>query len=185
MWYHAVILDIFRPFLQRELGGSLKLRTFSSTDSTPDAAFAASVDELKSLVLLYRSSAVMAPYSIIWHPALLYLGNALLSRSDESDPEWYAYFLVCIYGYASLRRRFRIAGSLARGLLSMALRRHRISSVHVRTILADFGEGEEGVRALFAGDLGLAESDPYAARVETLAHQLDDLALFREFTNEE
>jgi hypothetical protein len=43
----------------------------------------------------------------------------------------------------------------------------------------------EDIRATFMADLNLAMTDPEEATVERLADRFEDIALFREFTNQE
>ncbi|ROT35470.1 hypothetical protein SODALDRAFT_353155 [Sodiomyces alkalinus F11] len=186
IWFHAAILDIFRPFLQRPGGQGARLKTFSSRDSSPDATFAASVNQLKRLILVYRLRYASSAYSILWHTGLTYLANAVLH--DTEDSEWYFYFLVCVYGYQTLRRSYRLAEAVGRGLLSMALRDGNISAGEARRILQDLkngglSEAPDDMRATFMIDLELASTNPDEAKVEALATQFDDLALFQDFTN--
>lgn len=45
-------MDLFRPFL----GLKLKLNTFSTEDSSPEAVFVASLNQLKRLTLIFRAN---------------------------------------------------------------------------------------------------------------------------------
>jgi hypothetical protein len=195
MWYHALILDIFRPFLKlRQDGVRMRLRTFSASDSSPEAAFTASVYQLKDLVVAYRSQHSTAVYSITWQSGLLSLANAMLSNTAASDPEWTKYFRVCIYGYEALHHRFRVAEAIAQGLLTMAMRKGRVSSAEARALMDLFGDSGQHTRRLtgeddvihagFTGDFELDMEDSDAASVEALADQFDGYALFQEFTND-
>lgn len=195
MWLHAAILDLFRPFLRQYDVDSHRLKTFYSTDNTPDAAFRASVKQLKRLVIFYRSQYPSSTYTMLWHTALIYVANAVLQDTTD-DPEWRFYTLLCVWGYVYLRRSYRLAEASARALLTMTLRRGSFAPADARRMLAEMegkrlinsgseegGRGEEkGIRATFMGDLALAMTDPGEASVENLAQQFEDLALFREFT---
>ncbi|KAH6683726.1 hypothetical protein F5X68DRAFT_171961 [Plectosphaerella plurivora] len=186
IWFHAAILDIFRPFIRHQRRKQSRLKTFSSSQSSPDAAYKASVDQLKRLIIIYRSNYTSSAYTMLWHTALIYVANAVLQ--DKQDPEWRFYFLLCIYGYESLRRSYRLAEAIGRGLLSMTLRNGDISSREARQILQHLQErglsGASGdIRATFMVDLDLAMTDPDEAKVESLAHRFEEMALFQEFTN--
>lgn len=187
MWFHAAILDIFRPFLRRQQPEDLRLRTFATPNSTPVAAYWASVSQLKSLVVQYRSNYRESTYSILWHTALMYVSNAVLQ--DTNDPQWRHYILLCIYGYENLRRSFRISEAIGRGLLTMTLRDRMMTSQDARQVMRQLKERglstvRGAIRATFMGDLELAQTDPVAATVEMLADNFENMALFREFVNE-
>lgn len=90
------------------------------------------------------------------------------------------YFLLCIYGYESLRRPFRVSEAIGISLLSMTLRDDAdISADEARRLLLalksrGLGSISGEVRATFMADLELAMSDPEAARVENLAGSFED-----------
>ncbi|OTA60803.1 hypothetical protein K449DRAFT_406281 [Hypoxylon sp. EC38] len=188
IWLHCAIMDIFRPFFGKGTGQQSRLTTFSAWDSSPDTAYAASVCQLKHLVVEYRSNFVASTYSILWHTGLLYLANAMLK--DTSDPKWHLYLLLCIYGYESLSRPYRIAEVIVQGLLSMTLREHNMTGSEAQKIINELREGrmdgvrrdfKKKVRAQFMVDMDLALTDPEEARAENLAAEFDTLALFQDF----
>ncbi|KAG7137654.1 hypothetical protein HYQ45_005060 [Verticillium longisporum] len=188
LWFHAAILDIFRPFLRDDKAKKTRLTTFSSRKSSAEAAFQASVNQLKRLIVVYRSEYQSSAYTILWHTALIYVANAVLK--DTGDPEWRFYFLHCVYGYESLRKSYRLAEAIGRALLAMTLRNGDITGLEARTILQqlkqrglDHPSGD--IRATFMGDLELAMTNPGEAKVETLAGQFEDVALFQEFIDME
>ncbi|TIC89563.1 Nitrogen assimilation transcription factor nit-4 [Colletotrichum higginsianum] len=185
IWFHAAILDIFRPFIRISRHERLRLKTFNARYASPDAAFNASVGQLKQLIVRYRCSYASSAYTLLWQSALIYVANAVLH--DTQNPEWRFYFLACIYGYESLRKPYRIAEVITRGLLTMTLRDGDITGTEARHLLkhireAETNHEEDDVRATFMVDLDLAMTDPDAARVENLAKRFEDIALFREFT---
>ncbi|TDZ29635.1 Nitrogen assimilation transcription factor nit-4 [Colletotrichum spinosum] len=184
-WFHAAVLDIFRPFIRQPRGGRYRLKTFTDRGCTPDAAFNASVKQLKQLVVRFRCNYKSSSYTLLWQSALIYVANAVLHDTD--DPEWRFYFLTCIYGYESLRPSYRIAEVISRGLLAMTLRDGDISGPEARHLLqemkdTDGNDAAGDIRATFMVDLDLAMTDPEAARVENLAERFEDIALFRDFT---
>ena len=166
--------------------------TFSAWNSSPGAAFAASVNQLKSLIVEYRTNYMASAYSILWHSGLIYLANGILQ--DTSDPEWRLYFLLCIYAYESLGRPYRISEMVAQGLLSMSLRDTNITAAEARKIMDDLRERgldhvkknmEEEIRGTFMVDLTLALKDPFEATAENMAKQFDSLALFQEVMDQD
>lgn len=192
IWLHAAILDIFRPFIGHPEGQRPRLTTFSAADSSPDMVYTASVNQLKHLIVQYRSESISSTYSILWHTGLLYLANAMLKNT--TDPEWHLYLLLCIYGYESLSRPYRISETIVQGILSMTMRESHMTGTEANRIINEIRQGrlenvkndiEHEIRAKFMGDMELALEDPEAARVENLAAQFDYLALFQDFLNQE
>lgn len=182
LWLHSAILDIFRPFLNQQdpSPSQRQLKTFPVADSTPDAAYTASVSQLKQLVIASRSKYTSSNYTIIWQTALLYTANAMLRSKDEDRLE---YFLICLYSFQGLRQCFRVSEAIAKALLSMAMQHGDISGALAGTILTDLrarapggeeGGGKGGIEAPFMPNSGLAMSDPNSATVEQLAAQFDE-----------
>ncbi|KAF3059905.1 hypothetical protein GL218_04941 [Daldinia childiae] len=192
IWLHCAILDVFRPFVRKSEGERPRLTTFSASDSSPDAACAASVGQLKNLIVEYRSKFVESTCSILWHTGLLYLANAMLK--DTSDPDRHLYLMLCLYGYESLSRPFRISEVIVQGLLSMTLKETDMSGSEAQRIVNELKEGrlhgvredfEHKSRATFMVDLDLALKHPEQARAENLAEEFENLALFRDFLDQE
>ncbi|KAI1417601.1 hypothetical protein F5Y13DRAFT_151386 [Hypoxylon sp. FL1857] len=190
IWFHAAVLDIFRPFIKKPAGERPRLKTFSAWDSSPDAVFSASVNQLKRLIVDYRTNYETSAYSILWHTGLLYLANAMLENGE--DPQTRLYFLLCVYGYERLKRPYRISRMIVQGLLAMMLRDTDMSSEEARKIMEDLGEGgwdrvtkevDEKIRATFMVDLNLAVDNPEQASVENMADQFENMALFQDFLN--
>ncbi|KAK8024103.1 hypothetical protein PG993_012169 [Apiospora rasikravindrae] len=188
IWIHAVVLDLFRPFVKDPEMRHARLRTFSARHGSPRTAFDASVEQLKHLIIDYRTGYESSAYSILWHTALMCVANAVLVSKDA---DWRVYFLLCIYGYESLNRPFRVSEAIGTSLLTMTLRNSDITIDEARGLLLELKErglvhlpSEGTIRATFMGDLELAMSDPEAARVENLANNFEDMVLFREFVND-
>ncbi|KAK8000824.1 hypothetical protein PG990_013424 [Apiospora arundinis] len=151
------------------------------------AAYMASVNQLKHLIVHFRSNYEASTCTLLWHTAMTYVANAMLR--DSQDPEWYQYMLLCLYGYETLRRPFRVAEAIGRGLLTMMLRDNKdVTSAQAHEILRHLQERglsyvtDDEIRAPFMGDLELAQTDPAGAAMEKLAGDFEDMALFREFT---
>jgi hypothetical protein len=166
----------------------LPFKTFSCKNSSPDAAYKASVNQIKRLVIMYRKNSAVPGYTMLWHTALIRIANAILN--DTEDPEWYFYLSFCIQCYGSLRRSYRFAEAIGRSLLSMTLQRRDLPVGEARHMMQQFEEhrlnsSSEDIRATFMADLNLSMIDPVEASVESLASKFEDLALFREFTSQE
>lgn len=82
---HATILDLFRPFLLAQPHQALRLGRFAAENSTPAAIYAASVNQLKHIILVFRTRFSCAATSILWHNALLYVANACLPLQPSSQ----------------------------------------------------------------------------------------------------
>ncbi|KAI0127278.1 hypothetical protein BJ170DRAFT_694094 [Xylariales sp. AK1849] len=188
IWLHAAILDLFRPHIRTNPDQRRRMRTFASPESFPDNAYTASVNQLKSLVVEYRSNHQASTYSVLWHTGLLYLANATLHNTE--DPEWRLYFMLCIYGYESLRRPYPMSDVVIQGLLSMTLRYTDMPGSEARQILDSInknglrhvsGDMMEQIRATFVVDLDLALTDPESAKAENMAGDFEHLAAFRDY----
>ncbi|KAF4440587.1 Nitrogen assimilation transcription factor nit-4 [Fusarium acutatum] len=154
--------------------------------SSPDAAYKASVNQLKRLVVVYREKYACSSYTMLWHTALIHIANAILG--DTKDPAWRFYLFFCVESYGELRQAFRFAETIGRSILSMALQQGDLSADEARRLMVKFEENRltspsEDIRATFMADLNLAMTDPEEASVESLSDKFEDIALFREFTN--
>ncbi|KAF3022599.1 hypothetical protein E8E14_013659 [Neopestalotiopsis sp. 37M] len=163
----------------------LVLQTFSATDRSPTTIYKASVKQLKQLIFSYRSNYEESTYSILWQTALTYVATAVLQ--DAKDPAWRSWFLLCIYGYAALRRPFRITEAIGRAMLTITMRDADITSGDARKLLSEIKEGglasnvEEEIRATFIGDLRMAATNPEDAKMENIARDFDEMAFFKDF----
>jgi hypothetical protein len=180
------ILDMWQPFVHKDTFEVPKLMTFSARDRTPDAAYTASVNQLKHLVVEYRSKYAESTFSILWHNGLIYLANAMLRCTD---PEWHVYLLVCLYGYERLNRPYRVSEVITQGLLTMTMRDTNMSGSEATKIMEELKERgllhvkedlEDKLRATFTIDLDLALTDPEAAKAENLADGFEVLAIFQD-----
>ncbi|KAF2972120.1 hypothetical protein GQX73_g1422 [Xylaria multiplex] len=186
IWLHAAILDMWQPFIYNDAPDAGQLRTFSARDNTMGAAYTASVNQLKQLVVEYRSRYAASKYSILWHNGLIYLANAMLRGTD---PEWHIYLLLCIYGYERLGHTYRISEVIGRALLVMTMRNTQMSGTEASKIMEELkmsgivhvNEGiQDRIRATFMADLTLALTNPEAANVENMANEFSDLATFQD-----
>lgn len=96
--------------------------------------------------------------------------------------------MVCIYAYGRLGKSWRVAKSITRSLLALAVQKSDMASHAARRVLQDFSSnywnelpGDD--RAAFMADLSLALSDPDHASVEHLAGELEGNLLVKDYTN--
>jgi len=189
IYYHAAITDLFRPFLLDDASRTKRVQSFSAPDSTPEAVYVASVNQLKRLILVYMTNFATPSYTFLWHTALLYVANATLR--DAPNRGWREWFQICLAGYENLSASFRVAGTIAQGLLAMAVRNRAMGSAEagqmakqLKAKTAAFGKGEDGRGSLIL-DLDLAMTNPLDAQMGALAARLKELVLFQEFTTTE
>ncbi|KAK7227537.1 hypothetical protein V2G26_015540 [Clonostachys chloroleuca] len=190
LWFHAAILDIFRPFTSVATSRHTPLRTFANSIVTPQLISESSTARLKSLILNYRTHHASSSYTILWHTALLYAANSILDmRGEEAKQD--PYILLVLNSYIRLSATWRVAKAIFKGLLSMILRRGDMSSDVARKMLSDLDnidKGDEdpitgGIRATFMMDLQQAPSEPESATVESLAEDFETNVMLNEYTN--
>ncbi|KAK2035184.1 hypothetical protein LX32DRAFT_659489 [Colletotrichum zoysiae] len=182
-YYHVSIINLFRPFLQQNGAPQQRLPAFQSAEATPDAVCAASVSQLKRIVLFYRQKYPESSYCFCWHSALLYLANAMLTEAKVSRhvPEWRFYFRLCIACFQTLYTGFRLAKCITLSLLSMALEKGVMEITDARDIKKDLElrgrhhEVSDRVLVPWVVDLDLALTDPTAAQVENLLQKLQEV----------
>ncbi|KAG5932410.1 hypothetical protein E4U53_001348 [Claviceps sorghi] len=187
IWFHACVLDLFRPFNSRGSNRDQRLRTFASNTCSPTAISQTSTRQLKRLVVNYRLMHASSRVTILWHTALIYVVNAIL-ETEPKDNDWYTYLLHCLYGYKSLSQSWRVAKSISKGLLSLTIRKGGITSEKARQILRDIEDNHPQqmpgeIRATFMLDLERALSEPDTATVEYLANQFEENVIIEEYTN--
>ena len=185
MWFHAAVLDLFRPFSGMPTQMKRSLRTFTSSNSSIEAVCRSSINQLKQLIFIYYRRHKFSVHTVLWHTALVYVANAVLR--DTTDEAWNSFFLVCLYGYEGLRRSWRVAEIITKGLLSMALRNGNITTALARRILdkvqmSNLTDVESELRGTFMVDLDLSMSDPRSATVDEIAGAFEANALLRDCT---
>ncbi|KAB5581235.1 hypothetical protein GE09DRAFT_949153 [Coniochaeta sp. 2T2.1] len=192
-YFHCLVLDIFRPFLDR--ASALPLTTFEADkdNGAVGIVYNASVNQLKRLVLLYLSKFGHGATSALWRPALIYVLNSLirdarLSSERKRTSEWDFYFKTCMLGLAKQLPCFPITDRVIQGILSMAVRDGIMSTSEASKMLEDMRReaGTEGWPSYtgvsssctsFIVDLDLATKHPSKATVDVLVNELDRLAM--------
>jgi len=196
IYLHAIITDLFRPFLDSSLGTE-RLSSFPTELATPEAVYTASVEQLKRLLLLYRLRYRHAGLSVLWQTAIIYVANAMIREagvaaqdpdaSPPSEQEWGFYLDLCLVGLQDLCVSFRAFGFITQGIMSMALRNAAIPTEKAARVLRQLGEIEKQHNAnqgmtvkaetRCIVDFDLALTDPKAAQGQNLVEQLAELML--------
>lgn len=78
IYFHTAVLDLFRPFPYQQPETPYKLDYSSADDPTPESVCNASLNQLKHLILIFRSRYQCAALTMLWQNALLYVANACL-----------------------------------------------------------------------------------------------------------
>ncbi|KAH9907619.1 hypothetical protein F4778DRAFT_778057 [Xylariomycetidae sp. FL2044] len=187
IYFNAIVLNTFHPFVQKTAIFSGRLRGFAASDSHPRTIYAASVAQLKQLTLWYhlRDGKSMS----IWvNPGSLVLVGALLRDEDLVDLSQRLYILLGIRCCANLYVAYPIFLDIARAFLAMSLQRKAVSSAeasalvsHVRQNGAHHTVLGEVVSKCFP-DADLASREPDKASAHDIAELFENLNIFEQFT---
>ncbi|CAG7561152.1 unnamed protein product [Fusarium equiseti] len=185
MWFHCAVLDIFRPFTQTQQG--YKLRSFNSQDSTPKTIFAASLNQMKRLVLLYRTQKMPNSYMPYINISLIHIANTICKEGPHDITSKF-YFLLCIRYWQHLYVGYPIFSHVIQAFLTMAINNGLMSNREAKTLMADVLAGgkhhelaHEGIQTNFIVDFDLAMTNPDEAGVQAVAQKFEEVALFDEF----
>jgi hypothetical protein len=191
-----MVADLFRPLLNSPWRATA-LRSFTSRLATPETIYAASINQLKRLLLNYCIRCQLGLFSIFYHTAILYVVNALIHEAKTAaahdsgttiSAEWRFYLDLCIAGCRAHSGSYRALGSVARGILTMAVRHGIIplrKAVHVADELQELrrrqNDAVEELGDLAHGgwiiDQDLSMTDPGAAVGVNLAEQFGELMI--------
>ncbi|KAJ4211347.1 hypothetical protein NW759_012548 [Fusarium solani] len=189
IYFHAIITDIFRPLLvEAESSKPLRLGSFTAPRATPEAAYLASVNQLKRLLLMYRLNFRTAMFSVVWQTALIYVANAMMREVKTGSNEWRYYLHLCMAGLEDLYASYRVFGSIAKAILGIAIEHKALRPSEARRItneLEDLGRHHTVSKPLRDGrevanwiiDLDLAMTDPEAAQGSNLAEKFQELII--------
>lgn len=78
IYFHTAVLDLFRPFPYQTPETPFRLDNTPADNPTPEGVCNASVNQLKHLILIFRSRYPCADLTMLWQNALLYVANACL-----------------------------------------------------------------------------------------------------------
>lgn len=162
------------------------MNSFETRRIFPRAIYAASVNQLKRLLLAFRLSFPTASCSILSQTVLIYVGNAVLLAAEETEQSESQFYLrICLAGLEDLYGSYRQAWGVMKGLLSLSLKRDAINPDEAGRIMREMmvlgrhHNNPEEMTSSAMMDLELACIDPSAAQVNCLAGQFDDLMLMR------
>ncbi|KAK2753011.1 fungal specific transcription factor domain-containing protein [Colletotrichum kahawae] len=202
IYFHAIVTDLFRPFLTPPTC-NLRLNLFSSHHATPKAVYAASVNQLKRLCLLFRLRYKKARFSGLWQTAVIYVANAMMQEATQSNiqhqepgREWRFYLDLCLAGLTDLCVSFSTSGAISRAVVGMALQNGALKPAEANRILIELKRLEmphEEARLKLNGnteatwviDLDLALTDIEAARGQSLVQQFENMMLASEFPHDD
>ncbi|KAI8673520.1 Zn(2)-C6 fungal-type domain-containing protein [Fusarium keratoplasticum] len=189
IYFHAIVTDIFRPLLtDAEMSKPLRLGSFTAPKATPEAAYLASVNQLKRLLLMYRLNFRTAMFSVVWQTGLIYVANAMMREVKSNSNEWRYYLYLCMAGLEDLYASYRVFGSIAKAILGIAIEHGALRTSEARRItneLEDLGRHHTAIKPLGDGrevanwviDLDLAMTDPKAAQGSNLAERFQELII--------
>jgi hypothetical protein len=193
-----MIVDIFRPFLATPWRAT-PIHTFATPHATPEGIYAASVNQLKRLMLMHRlHHSKIGLYSPFDHIPILYVMNALVHEASTAarqggtvgsvtmPAEWQFYLDLCLRGYQSMFESFPTFDSAAKGMLALALRHGVITARRAERVAAQLKEiGKKYDIATHLGDArtgwivdqDLGMTDPEAAAGGSLADELQNMMI--------
>ncbi|PVH93745.1 hypothetical protein DM02DRAFT_540911 [Periconia macrospinosa] len=106
----------------------------------PRTIFAASVQQLKSLMVVCMSQYKAARSTVFWAGiGLMHVANAALY--DLSSRNWRYYFLFYIRSFQQLHPAFAVGKGIVQGLLAMAMQSAAITSPEAQLIMNEFLQG--------------------------------------------
>lgn len=155
------------------------ISTLTCISCPPDLVFKASLSQLKRLTLVYQLEYPESRYHNQWHPALLYVANAMLG--SVADSEWIFYFSICLQGYRNLATPYRFAALCVRGLLTMAVHHSKLAASKARDMIQKMARDCEtlttadqytsGIR------LSLSDIDPAlgGTRLDQISRKLEEI----------
>ncbi|KAK1760210.1 hypothetical protein QBC47DRAFT_366663 [Echria macrotheca] len=117
IFFHTIILDLFRPFIESGDAGDLSNPV---TDAQPRDPFGTSMKQLKNLLYSNRANTESAENTIAWHTCMLYIMNEMTREAPRDDNHFY--LVNCIRGYEKLSRRIPVVGGTAESIFAIAIR---------------------------------------------------------------
>ncbi|KAH6884449.1 hypothetical protein B0T10DRAFT_410007 [Thelonectria olida] len=189
VYFHAIVTDVFRPFVHGTEQDT-SLSSFATPQASAEGAYAASINQLKRLLLLYKLNFRTATLSVHWQTSIVYVANAIVREAGATSVEWRYYLYLCIAGLEDLYGSFRAFGLIVKALLGMALEHNAITPEEVKRVrreLKELGQPYEDTNPLgedrgvevasWIINLDLALTDPEAAQGSNLAARFDSMVL--------
>lgn len=129
--------------------------SLGAEDRTVEHVCLASMNQLKHLVLVFRTQYSCASTCFLWHNALLYVANDCISnelffpedgaieedmdtkQADSDLVRRITWFLACVDGYKALAPQFPIVGGIMQGLLTMGIENGLMTAAEGRAYMAE------------------------------------------------
>ncbi|KAI9158884.1 Acetyl-coenzyme A transferase nodX [Paramyrothecium foliicola] len=131
--YHCTLIRVFQPFLGNL--EAVRLRSLKSKDSSPSSVFAASMRQLKRLLVWYWVGPGRHSENGWFNFAILQIANAVLKNT--ADPDWRIYFQLCFNFWKEAYVRYRVYLKVAKANLALALRLGAIKGPEAVAMLDD------------------------------------------------
>lgn len=156
------------------------------------------MNQLKRLLIIYRTKFKTATLSVLWQTPIVYVASALMreGQRESQGQEWQYYLCLCLSGLEDLNVSYRVFGAIAKGLLGMALQHGLISKHHATRVARNLDLlkqlhtatdrlADGRTVAHWVIDLDLALKDPEGARGTNLEGQFHRLMKMEETDQEE
>ncbi|KAM0342552.1 hypothetical protein ACHAPU_009404 [Fusarium lateritium] len=114
IWYHTAIINIWRPFLEAESN------EFARRDSVDNAAYDASVKQLKRLLYSYRTRFESTHQTMFITPGLITLINEVFRKPNASDAQFW--FILASRGCLSIAAWCKGVRGIIEGLMTVGRR---------------------------------------------------------------
>ncbi|KAG8666795.1 hypothetical protein FPOAC1_011612 [Fusarium poae] len=185
-YYHAIITDLFRPFLHQPDRASTPLRTFAAERANPQNVYHVSIRQMKRLLLSYRLEFHLEALSVMWQTGVIYVANATMRADYHNKDEMQFFVNLCVAGLEELFMSYKVFGAIAKGVMSMAIRQGSIEQTQVRRVrrrLKETGKrfvvgdnSTDETMAKWMLDLDLAFTNSVEAQGGKLAREFDRMS---------
>ncbi|KAF6821119.1 C6 transcription factor [Colletotrichum plurivorum] len=182
VWFHVLATILFRPFTSTPETDCLM--SFASTDSHSKQIYAASVNQLRDIILTHWTSCSGSFFTPFMNSGLFTLSLALLE--DRGDPQWRSYFLLCIRCCRDLYASYPVFRNIVQAFLSMAMQKDALTAHESKEIMEwveDNGchnaKGIESFTTFIFDPTSAAASE---SQINAMALKFDEMILLDEFT---
>ncbi|KAM0553401.1 hypothetical protein ACHAPJ_007415 [Fusarium lateritium] len=181
-YFHIIILDLFRPFT--EVTETMRLKSFSSQDSSPKAVFDASLRQLQRILLDYATNYDPRFYNFTLNGAVLHIIYVALQSKDTLD--WQFNLALGMGWMKEIFVRFAVIGKVAQAYMAIGMGSGMISNEEAREFMEELQRRGRHhnlaeVAASCVVDFEVAMTSKHDGRAQDLAQRFDELALFNEF----
>jgi hypothetical protein len=186
IYFHAIITDLFRPFLHSPDRSTAPLQTFAADRANPQAVYHVSTRQMKRLLLSYRLEFQLEALSVLWQTGVIYVANATMRADYHNKDEMQFFVNLCVAGLEELFGSYKVFGAMTKGIMRMAIRQGSIEQGQVRRVrrilketgqrfMVDDTSTDEAI-AEWVVDLDLAVTNSVEAQGGTLAREFDRMS---------